>query len=175
MAEPVIRPIAPGDVAAVAAIYAGAVLTSTATFEIEPPDEATMRQRVEAILAAGYPYLVALQAGAVVGYAYANLYRPRIGYRYSVEDSVYVAAGARGQGIGRALLEALIERCAAREFRQMIAVIGDGDNTASIALHVAAGFTRAGQLKDVGYKFGRWIDSILMQRPLGAGGTRPIA
>jgi phosphinothricin acetyltransferase len=165
--------VAAGDLAAITAIYADAVLTNTATFEIEPPSEAEMAQRVRALLDAGYPYLVAESGGSVLGYAYAGTYRLRIGYRYTVEDSVYLAAEARGQGIGGALLGRLLEECAAAGFRQMIACIGDSANLASIRLHAAAGFERTGMFPNVGYKFGRWIDAVFMQRALGPGARQP--
>jgi phosphinothricin acetyltransferase len=159
--------------ARVAAIYRPAVLTGTASFELEPPGEEEMARRFEAITGAGYPYLVAETGatGAVAGYGYANAYRTRPAYRFSVENSVYVAPDAQGRGIGRALLAALIEECTARGFRQMIAVIGDSAQSASIALHRSLGFTFCGTIHSVGLKHGRWLDSVLMQRALGDGDT----
>jgi phosphinothricin acetyltransferase len=164
-----VRPATAADIPAITAIYADAVLTGTATFELEPPDEKEMIARMQALVAAGYPYFVAETAGRVVGYAYAGAYRARIGYRHTVEDSIYLALEARGQGIGGALLRQLITRCEAAGFRQMVGVIGDSGNLASIRLHAAAGFQSAGNLKNVGYKFGRWIDTVFMQRALGPG------
>jgi L-amino acid N-acyltransferase YncA len=165
-----VRPSADADLAAIAAIYAHHVTTGLASFEETPPDLAELGRRREAVLAAGLPWLVAVDAsGAVLGYAYAGLYRPRSAYRYTVEDSIYVAPGRTGRGIGRALLSALIEDATAKGYRQMVAVIGDSANAASISVHRACGFREAGRLEGVGFKFGRWVDSVLMQRPLGAG------
>jgi L-amino acid N-acyltransferase YncA len=143
----------------------------TASFEIEPPDEREMAQRYEALRAGGYPYLVAELGGEIVGYAYAGPYRARAAYRWSVEDTVYVAPSSQRRGIGRALLERLIADAEAGGFRQMIAVIGDSANAGSIELHRVAGFRMVGTFDNVGFKFGRWLDSVLMQRPLGAGAT----
>ena len=169
-----LRAAVPADVPTIAAIYGEQVATGTSSFEYDRPSVAEMTRRYEASVTAGFPWFVAEDdAEGVVGYTFASPYRPRPGYRYTVEDSVYVSPSAQRQGVGRALLEALIEGCTDRGFRQMIAVIGDVENTPSIALHRAAGFSHAGHLKDVGRKFDRWIDSILMQRPLGAGGTTP--
>jgi phosphinothricin acetyltransferase len=164
------------DVAAIANIYAEQVATGTASFEYEPPTVAEMRRRYEATVAAGYPYFVAEDGdGSVVGYSFASAYRPRPGYRYTVEDSVYVAPAAGGRGTGRALLSRLIAACSERGDRLMVAVIGDVGNEASIAVHRALGFTEVGRMPGIGWKFGRWIESVLMQRPLGAGTTRPPA
>ena len=168
-----IRPATKFDIPAIVGIYAPAVLSGTATFELEPPSPAEMLHRFEAIVGAGYPYLVADRDGHVAGYAYVNVYRPRPAYRFAVEDSIYVAADAQGQGIGRQLLDALIEASTARGYRQMIAVIGDSRQAGSIALHRAAGFTFSGTLHSVGFKFGRWLDSVQMQRALGPGDTTP--
>jgi L-amino acid N-acyltransferase YncA len=168
-----IRPAGPDDLAAITRIYANAVRHGTASFEIDPPDQAEMARRFDALVAAGFPYLVAQRAGAVAGYAYAGPYRARPAYRWTVEDSIYVAAEQQRRGIGRALLARLIteaERCG---FRQMIAVIGDSDQPGSIALHAAAGFRIIGTLAAVGFKFNRWLDSVLMQRALGEGATTP--
>jgi L-amino acid N-acyltransferase YncA len=168
-----LRDAAEGDVPRIAAIYAHHVLTGLATFEVVPPDEAEMARRRANVLATALPYLVAEDEGGVLGYAYAAPYRTRIGYRYTVEDSVYVDPAAVGRGVGRRLLERLIDACTARGCRQMIAVIGDTGNAASIALHEACGFARVGMLPSVGFKFGRWVASVLMQRGLGAGDRSP--
>lgn len=169
-----IRPATPADIPAITAIYRRAVEHGTASFELEPPDEAEMLARLENIIGGGFPYLVAERDGRVLGYAYASHYRSRPAYRFAVENSVYVAANAQGGGIGRALLDELIAQSTAGGFRQMIAVIGDSRQLASIALHRAAGFTFCGTIHSVGYKLGRWIDSVIMQRPLGEGdGTQP--
>jgi phosphinothricin acetyltransferase len=170
-----IREATAADLPAIQAIYAHHVLHGLASFEIVPPSVEDIRSRFESITAAGYPYLVATEDAAVLGYAYASAYRTRPGYRYTVEDSVYVASDLAGRGIGRRLLTRLIDACERRGYRQMLAVIGDSANTASIELHRACGFTYAGTLNAVGFKFGRWVDSVLMQRPLGASDrTRPI-
>lgn len=171
--SPVIRPATPADLPAVRAIYADAVLSGCASFELEPPDAAEMAARYDKILSAGLPWLVAEVDGRVLGYAYAGPYRPRPAYRFTVENSVYVAPDAKGRGLGRRLLDELIAAVAALGYRQMIAVIGDSANAASIALHAAAGFDRAGLLRSVGWKHGRWLDSVLMQRDLGSGDTDP--
>jgi L-amino acid N-acyltransferase YncA len=171
MSEISIRPAAANDLATITGIYAHAVRHGTASFEIEPPDQGEMTRRFESLCAGGFPYLVAQVDGAVVGYAYAGPYRARPAYRFTVEDSIYLAASARGRGIGRALLDRLIEDAQRCGFRQMIAVIGDSDQPASIALHAAAGFRLIGTFAAVGYKFDRWLDSVLMQRPLGDGAS----
>ncbi|WP_328703030.1 GNAT family N-acetyltransferase [Arenibaculum pallidiluteum] len=168
-----IRPCLPGDVAAIQAIYAHHVLNGVASFETEAPSIEEMASRRDAVLARGMPYLVAERDGATVGYAYAGPYRTRPAYRFTVENSVYVAPGFVGQGIGRVLLARLIAECEARGLRQMVAVIGDSANAASIGLHQALGFRQAGLLPAVGFKFGRWVDSVLMQRPLGEADTTP--
>jgi phosphinothricin acetyltransferase len=162
-----IRPAEPRDLAAITRIYDHAVRYGTASFEIEPPDEAEMARRYEALRADGYPYLTAEQDGTLAGYAYAGPYRPRPAYRWTIESSVYVAPHAQRRGVGRALLQQLILESESCGFRQMIAVIGDSANDASIQLHRAAGFRMIGTLDNVGYKFDRWLDSVLMQRPLG--------
>jgi phosphinothricin acetyltransferase len=159
------------DLPAMVAIYAHAVRFGTASFEYDPPDDGEFARRRAAVLANNFPYLAAEIGGAVVGYAYASTYRPRPGYRFCVEDSVYVAPVRHGQGIGRALLPPLISRCEALGLRLMIAVIGDVENAASIRLHAACGFLRAGTLPAMGWKHGRWLDSVLMTRPLGAGAS----
>ena len=157
------------DAPAIAAIYAEHVAHGTASFELQPPDAAEMRTRMTTLLAGGFPWIVAESAGEVVGYAYAGPYRPRRAYRFTVEDSVYLKPAAQGRGIGRALLSELIAACVARGHRQMIAVIGDSANTASIVLHARAGFVEAGRLACVGRKFDRWLDIVIMQRALGDG------
>lgn len=157
------------DVPRLTAIYAHHVRTGLASFEIDPPDDAEVARRLADVAARGLPYLVAEADGRVVGYAYAAPYRLRPAYRYTLEDSVYVDPGCAGRGIGRRLLERLVSEAAARGYRQMIAVIGDSANRPSIALHEACGFARVGLLPAVGLKFGRWVDSVLMQRALGAG------
>lgn len=176
-ATPLIREARAEDFDAIAAIYAHHVLYGLATFEEAPPSSAELRERRTAIVAVGLPYLVATTGDEeVVGYAYASLYRPRAAYRHTVEDSVYVAAGRGGGGIGRALLTAVIARCEAGPWRQMLAVIGDSGNAASLALHRRLDFTLTGTFTSVGFKLGRWVDTVLMQRPLGAGDrSRPSA
>ena len=169
--SPTIRPATLSDIPAVTRIYAHAVETGTASFELTPPDQAEMTRRMNALLDGGFPYLAAEVDGAVAGYAYAGAYRPRPAYRFTLEDSVYIAPEAQGRGIGSALLPALVEESAARGFRQMIAVIGDSEQAASIALHARAGFYYVGTQPNTGFKFGRWLDTVLMQRPLGSGST----
>lgn len=165
-----IRPATSDDCTAIAAIYAPAVLAGTTSFELEPPDAAEMRRRMRALVDGGFPYLAAERGGTVVGYAYAGPYRTRPAYRYTVENSVYVAPQAQRGGIGRTLMTALIEASAARGFRQMLAVIGDSPNQpGSVGLHKACGFVEVGRLPEVGYKFGRWLDTLIMQRALGSG------
>jgi phosphinothricin acetyltransferase len=166
-----IRAAGLADLPAITEIYDHAVRYGTASFETEPPEEAEMTRRYRALVDGGFPYLVAERDGTVVGYAYAGPYRTRPAYRYTVEDSIYVSPAAQRRGVGRALLEELIAESTVRGFRQMIAVIGDSAQIASIELHRAAGFHYVGNLQNVGYKFGRWLDSVLMQRPLGPGAT----
>lgn len=166
---PLIRPATLADVAAVTCIYAHAVRTGTASFELEPPGEEEMTRRMQSILGGGFPYLIAEIDGAIVGYAYASHYRTRPAYRFTVENSVYVAPESHRRGIGKALLLKLIEACTERGFRQMIAVIGDSNQAASIGVHRACGFSDAGNLRSIGWKFGRWLDTPLMQRALGDG------
>ena len=171
-----IRPANPADIPAITRIYAHAVAHGTASFELEVPDEAEMAHRQRALLDGRYPYVAALRAdGTVVGYAYAGPYRARPAYRFSVEDSIYVDPGAQRLGIGRILLARLIDDSEQRGFRQMIAVIGDSANLASIELHRAAGFRMIGTFENCGYKFNRWLDSVLMQRALGPGASRAPA
>lgn len=173
MAEITTRAAVIADLPIITEIYAEQVTNGTATFEVVPPDTAEMTRRYGTLGEDGYPWFVAEQGGEIIGYSYAGPYRARPGYRNTVEDSVYLAQSARGQGIGGRLLRLVIDECTGRGFRQMIAVIGDAENVASIRLHKAAGFALAGTLKDVGFKHGRWLDSILMQRALGAGALRP--
>lgn len=169
-----LRPTEDDDIAAIAAIYGESVLTGTASYEVEPPGEAEMRRRWRELAAGGYPHLVAVHSGRVLGYAYAGPYRPRPAYRYSVEDSVYVEPAAQGQGVGRALLRELIRICEEKGFRQMIAVIGGGaEHPASAGLHRALGFREIGVIEASGFKHGRWLDTLLMQRALGPGRSAP--
>lgn len=168
-----VRDAVAGDFPAIAAIYARHVRCGTSSFEIEPPAAETLIERWRGVLADGLPYLIADSGGAVAGFAYATLYRRRRAYRFALEHSIYVRHDATRRGIGGLLIEALIERCAALGYRQMIAVIGDSDNAASIGFHRRHGFRHAGTLPAVGYKFDRWVDSVLMIRPLGEGGETP--
>lgn len=168
-APPLVRDASDADMAAVASIYAHHVLTGVASFEETAPSPAEMAGRRAAVLALGAPYLVAELEGRVVGFAYAGSYRARPAYRHTVEDSVYVEPNALGRGVGRALLGEVVARCEAAGFRQMVAVIGDSANAGSVALHAALGFAMIGTLPAVGFKFGRWVDSVLMQRALGDG------
>lgn len=164
-----IRPSSEADLPAIQQIYEVAVLEGTGTFETEVPDVAEMTRRRAEVLSRGLPYLVAERAGQVLGYAYANYFRPRLAYRFCLEDSIYLAPAAQGQGVGRLLLAELIARCEAVGARQMLAVIGDAENRGSIGLHAALGFQHTGVLKSSGWKFGRWLDVVLMQRQLGQG------
>lgn len=167
----VVRDAAEADMAAIQQIYAHYVRNTHATFEEVPPTLDELRHRRMTITARGLPYLVAECDGHIVGYAYASVYRTRSGYRFTVEDSVYVASGFGRRGIGAALLAALIARCEAGSWRQMVAVIGGSDNAASIALHARLGFQPVGIIRGAGFKLGRWADSVLMQRPLGQGSS----
>jgi phosphinothricin acetyltransferase len=167
-----IRPATLADIPAIARIYAHAVETGTASFELAAPDEAEMTRRMGMLIEKDFPYLAAEIDGRVTGYAYAGAYRARPAYRFTVEDSIYVAPDRQGRGLGRALLEALVAACTNRGFRQMIAVIGDSEQAASIAVHAAAGFYYVGTLPHVGFKFGRWLDTVLMQRALGPGSMK---
>ncbi len=164
-----IRDAREGDMRFVQEIYAHHVRHGLASFEEEAPGVAEMIDRRENVLKLGLPYLVAEMDGRIVGYSYASLYRPRPAYRHTIEDSVYVRDGFAGNGIGRELLSTLIRRCEGGSWRQMLAVIGDSANAGSIGLHGSQGFRQIGKLDAVGFKFGRWVDSILMQRPLGKG------
>ena len=171
MSSASVRAATAGDIPAITRIYGHAVKHGTASFELEPPDEAEMAHRMQTLLDGGYPYFVAETDGALVGYAYAGPYRPRPAYRFSVEGSIYIDPSAQRRGIGRVLLEHLIAECERRGFRQMVAVIGDSAQTASIELHRALGFRLVGTVENVGYKFDQWLDSVNMQRPLGRGAT----
>ena len=175
MGHLVVRNSTDADVPAVHRIYAYHVLHGLGSFEEEPPSAAEMKRRRDDVIAHGLPYLVADIDGAVVGYSYATLYRARSAYRYTVEDSVYVDEGVLRKGVGRALLSAVIARCEAGRWRQMVAVIGDSGNAASIRLHASLGFRLVGTLRAVGFKMGRWADTVLMQRELGAGERTPPA
>lgn len=166
-----IRPAAAADLPSIAEIYEHAVRFGTATFELVPPDLAEMTRRFDALTADGFPYLVAALDGRVVGYAYAAAYRPRPAYRFTVENSVYLQPAIQRRGIGQKLLQRLIAECEARGFRQMIAVIGDSANAASVGVHSRCGFQMIGTHPNVGFKFGRWLDTVMMQRVLGEGGT----
>jgi len=166
-----VRPATEADMTAVQAIYAHHVLHGLATFEEVPPSVNEMLSRRASALSLGFPYLVAEIDGRVVGYSYATAYRARPAYRHTIENSVYVADGLGGRGIGTALLKGLIARCEAGPWRQMLAIIGNSGNAGSIALHRRLGFEHVGTLKSVGFKLGRWVNTVLMQRPLGAGDT----
>ncbi|MVW79255.1 GNAT family N-acetyltransferase [Bordetella sp. 02P26C-1] len=168
----IIRDSTPEDLPAIHAIYDYHVRHGTASFELEPPSVDEMRARREAVVARQLPYLVADSDGDILGYAYATPYRPRPAYRYTVEDSVYVKHGIAGRGIGKRLLVELIERCTAGGWRQMLAVVGDSRNAASIGLHARLGFHAVGTLRSVGFKFDEWRDTVLMQRALGDGDRR---
>jgi L-amino acid N-acyltransferase YncA len=171
MQKVIIRPAVPGDIGAITRIYADAVRNGTASFEIEPPDEAEMLRRQTALVNNGYPYFTAEIERVVAGYAYAGPYRARPAYKWSVEDSVYVASDMHRKGIGALLLRAVVAASAQRGYRQMIAVIGDSAQIGSIALHERAGFRHIGALRSVGFKHGKWLDTVLMQRALGDGDT----
>jgi L-amino acid N-acyltransferase YncA len=168
-----LREVVEADIVAITAIYAAQVDASVNSYEYQAPDCDEMRRRVRAIVDAGYPYLVATRAGHLLGYAYASGYRARDGYRWTVENSVYVAASAQRQGVGGALLQALIEACERRGYRQMIAVIGDAANSTSRRLHERFGFRVVGTFSGIGRKHGRWLDALQMQRALGPGDAHP--
>ena len=169
----IIRPATEADAEALAAIYGHAVLHGFGTFEEQPPSPDEMERRRAVIDAHGLPYFVAEQDGRMLGYAYASIFRPRPGYRYTVEDSVYVAPDAAGRGVGRAVLSEVLKACEALRLRQVFAVIGDSGNLGSISLHRTLGFQDAGVGRGVGYKHGRWVDIVFMQKPLIGGDTRP--
>jgi phosphinothricin acetyltransferase len=164
-----IRPSTAADVPAIAAVYGWNVLHGTGTFELDAPDEADMARRRDDVLSKGLPWLVAERGGEVLGYAYANHFRPRRAYRFCLEDSIYLAPSAQGQGVGKLLLAELMAQCEARGARQMVAVIGDSSNGGSIGVHRALGFEQTGLVKSAGWKFDRWLDVVMMQRSLGLG------
>jgi L-amino acid N-acyltransferase YncA len=165
-----IRPATAADIPAITAIYGHAVTYGTATFELDPPDAAEMAARFDALVSGGFPYLVGCaDDGRTVGYAYAGLYRARVAYRHTLEDSIYIDSAFHRRGVGRALLDRLVAESETRGFRQMVAVIGDAAQIASIALHRAAGFRMIGTFEAVGFKFGRWLDTVMLQRALGEG------
>lgn len=171
MSDILIRPAVEADLPAITAIYEDAVRTGTATFELTAPTLAEMTARHGNLTGAGFPYLVAIGDDDVLGYAYAGPYRPRPAYRFTVENSVYLPPRAQRRGIGLRLLTALIDASAERGYRQMIAVIGDSANAASIGVHTRAGFELVGTHRNVGFKFGRWLDTVMMQRELGPGAS----
>lgn len=166
-----VRDATTADLPTLQAIYAHHVLHGLGTFEEIPPDRAATEAKWRGVVASGLPWLAAVEAGEVVGFAYASIFRPRSGYRYCVEDTVYVRDDKRGQGVGAALLDRLIERCELAGARQVMAVIGDSQNAGSIALHRKAGFEQSGIIKGVGFKFGRWVDIVMMQRALNGGAS----
>ena len=165
----VIRPSEAADLPAITDIYGWNVLHGTGTFELDVPDQAEMSRRRDDVLGKGLPWLVAERDGVVLGYAYANHFRPRRAYRFCLEDSIYLADAARGQGVGTLLLAELVSRCEAAGARQMLAVIGDSANAGSIGVHRACGFEHTGVMRDSGWKFDRWLDVVIMQRALGDG------
>lgn len=169
----IIRAATANDAQALAAIYGDACLHGSGTFEEVPPGAGAMAERLEAILAKDLPYYVAVRDGRVAGYAYASPFRPRTGYRYTAEDSVYIAPWAKGRGLGKALLTPVIADCERLGLRQLMAVIGGSENAASIALHRSLGFELKGVMTGVGFKLGRWMDIVLMQKPLGGGDGAP--
>ena len=173
MESPTIRLSRDADVPAITAIYAHHVETGTASFETAAPGEAEMRRRRNMLIGKQYPWFVAELGGEVCGYAYAGPYRTRPAYRHSVEDSVYVGSSLQRRGVGKALLDTLIRACTDRGFRQMVAIIGDSAQVASIGLHRAAGFEMVGTLRNIGYKHDRWLDTVFMQRALGKGASTP--
>jgi L-amino acid N-acyltransferase YncA len=170
-----IRPSQAEDVAAIAAIYRHHVLHGTGTFEIDPPSETDMATRRADVLARGLPYLVAEEDGQVLGFAYCNWFKPRPAYRFSAEDSIYVAPGVHRQGLGRALLTELCQQAQAMGVRKMLAVIGDSANAGSIGVHRALGFSHVGVIRSCGWKFDRWLDVVLMEKPLGVGDSTPAS
>jgi L-amino acid N-acyltransferase YncA len=170
-----IRPSHDTDLPSITAIYAHHVLHSTGTFETDPPTIAEMAQRRADVLGKGLPYLVAEHEGEVAGFAYGNWFKPRPAYRYSVEDSIYLARARHGKGLGRALLAELLACCELAGIRKVMAIVGDSANAASIGLHLAAGFTQVGKIDACGWKFGAWRDIVILQKTLGSGNTRPPA
>ncbi len=175
MDDILIRPVEPGDLPIITAIYGAAVSSGTSSYELDPPDLAEMTRRHAALAEAGMPYVAATDGtGRVLGYAYAGPFRPRPAYRFVVEDSIYIDADARGRGLGRLLLSALIEMSGSLGYRQMVAVIGDGrPESASVRLHERLGFSHAGTLRGTGYKFGRWLDTTFMQLEMNGGAGLP--
>ncbi|MER8884104.1 N-acetyltransferase family protein [Mesorhizobium sp. M0816] len=174
MSSITLRAATSADLDRITEIYADAVTNGTASYELEPPSRTEMGARFDSLMADGFPYLVAEKAGAVVGYAYAGAFRPRPAYRFVVEDSVYVAPDAKGQGVGLKLMQGLIEAAKAAGFRQIIAVIGDGrPDSASVQLHEKVGFHHSGRLEGSGYKHGRWLDTVFMQLPINGGASVP--
>ena len=170
-----IRDVTEADIPAIQRIYAHHVEHGIATFELTPPSQQEMLARYHRIQAERMPYLAACEDGQLLGYCYANTYRPRPAYRFTVEDSIYLSPDHQGRGVGRQLLQALVSRCETGPWRQMVAVISGEGSEASVALHQKLGFVHAGNLRTVGFKHGRWIDTILMQRMLGPGGGTPPA
>ena len=168
-----VRPATDADVAAIAAVYGHHVLHGTGTFEETPPSDSEVATRIAAVRALGLPYLVSEDDGRVTGFAYASAFRPRAAYRYTAEDSVYIHPDHLGRGLGKALVGEVIGACAARGIRQLVAVIGDSANAGSIGLHRSLGFDHAGTGRGFGFKFGRWIDVVWMQKQLGPGGGTP--
>ena len=166
-----IRPSTDSDLPAIASVYGHHVLHGTGTFETEPPSVSDMASRRQDVLGRNLPWLVAEQDGQVVGFAYGNWFKPRAAYRFSVEDSIYLAPGQQGRGLGRALLAELLAHLETRGVRKVMAVIGDSANTGSIGLHTALGFERVGVVEACGWKFNRWLDIVLMQKTLGTGST----
>ncbi len=168
-----IRDAVPADIADITAIYEHAVLHGTGTYELDPPKETEMMRRFSHFTSNGFPWLVAEEGGVILAYAYASPFRTRPAYRWSIEDSVYVAPEAKGKGIGKALLQRLLEICEAQGYHQMIAVIGDGKgNKGSVALHESLGFAHSGTIAGSGFKFGQWIDTVIMQKELNGGAAR---
>lgn len=168
-----LRKVVPGDLPAITEIYADAVINGTSTYELDPPDLAEMRARHDALTEQGYPYIIAEDAGGLLGYAYAGPFRARPAYRFIVEDSIYLAPEAQGRGVGRALLLELIAESTRLGFRQLVAVIGDGNpGSASVKLHERLGFDHCGVLKGSGYKHGRWLDTVFMQLSMNGGNER---
>ena len=170
---PLIRPSSDADLPAITAIYAHHVLHGTGSFETEPPSVADMMARRADVLSKGLPYLVVEQDGKIAGFAYGNWFKPRPAYRYSVEDSIYMAPDLQGKGLGRALLTELMARFEAVGIRKVMAIIGDSTNTGSVGIHLALGFTQVGIVDSCGWKFGAWRDIVIMQKTLGLGNTQP--
>jgi phosphinothricin acetyltransferase len=174
MSQPALRDATRADLPAITAIYEHAVLHGTSSYELEPPTLAEMGDRFAALKAGGFPYIVAEEDGGILGYAYAGPFRARPAYRFVVENSIYLAPAVQGRGLGRLLLSALVERCTALGFRQVIAVIGDGGaHSASVKLHERMGFRHCGRMEGSGYKLGRWLDTVFMQLPMNGGADLP--